>query len=121
MNEEYERDHPYSEAVVAGGLVFLSGCIPSETGTPMSADALLSAGMDVVERRLKLVGGGLEDVVKLTYFVTDMSLRDGANQQYLDLWDAPRPARTVIGVACLPRNSTLEIDVVARYRDSGSL
>ncbi|MCW2783080.1 MAG: putative endoribonuclease [Marmoricola sp.] len=118
MSADDDHDHPYSEAVIAGGLVFLSGCLPDNLPSPGTDQTPLSLAMDVVERRLKLVGGSLEDIVKLTYFVTDMSLREGANQQYLDLWDEPRPARTVIGVASLPRNSSVEIDAIARYRES---
>ena len=54
------------------------------------------------------------DVVKLTYFVTDMALRDHANAQFIELWPEPRPARTVVGVDELPRGAVVEIDAVAK-------
>ncbi len=115
-----DNDHPYSEAVVAGGLVFLSGCLPDESAAPFADDReLLAAAMKTVERRLRAVGGTLDDVVKLTYYVTDIGLRDAANLQYIDVWNVPRPTRTLIGVASLPRNSAVEIDAIARVTGAG--
>lgn len=116
-----ENDHPYSEAVTAGGLIFLSGCLPDDQAAPFAnGRELLDAAMKTVERRLQLVGGCLDDVVKLTYFVTDITLRDFANQQFVDIWDEPRPARTLIGVANLPRSASVEIDAIARCPNQGS-
>ena len=43
-----------------------------------------------------------------------MALRDHANEQFIELWPAPRPARTVVGVAELPRGAVVEIDAVAK-------
>ncbi|MFC5823651.1 RidA family protein [Nonomuraea insulae] len=108
--------HPYSPAVVAGGLVFVSGSLPlQEDGTVVGGErAALDAAMQTMRRRMATVGARLEDVVKLTYFVTDMALRDAANQQFLDLWPEPRPARTVVGVSMLPYGSVVEIDAVVK-------
>jgi enamine deaminase RidA (YjgF/YER057c/UK114 family) len=115
-----DNDHPYSESATAGGLVFLSGCLPEESAAPYAdADELLDAAMATVERRLRAAGGTLADIVKLTYFVTDIALREAANRQYTRLWDEPRPARTVIGVSSLPRNSAVELDAVARETATG--
>ena len=58
----------------------------------------------------------LEDVVKATYYLTDITLRDEANAQFCEVWPAPRPARTVVEVSGLPYGSVVEIDVVARAR-----
>lgn len=116
-----DNDHPYSEAIIASGLVFLSGCLPDEAAAPFAdARELLDAAMETVERRLRAVGGTLDDVVKLTYYVTDIGLRDAANLQYIDVWNVPRPTRTLIGVASLPRNSAVEIDAIARVSVEGS-
>jgi enamine deaminase RidA (YjgF/YER057c/UK114 family) len=111
-----DKDHPYLEAVVGNGLGFLSDCLPSTSNVPPGAGQLelLDAAVKTMERRLKSVGGTLDDVVKLTYLVTDISMREAANKQYLGLWDEPRPARTVIGMAVPPYNKKLEIDAIAR-------
>ena len=58
----------------------------------------------------------LADVVKVTYYVTDLSLRDEANEQFLGTWSEPRPARTFVGVKDLPYGATVEIDAIATAR-----
>ncbi|MCI2419565.1 RidA family protein [Saccharopolyspora sp. K220] len=111
-----DPQHPYSQAVVAGGLVFVSGSLPVlEDGTVVAdGRAALDAAVENMKKRMATVGADLADVVKVTYYVTDIALRDAANQQFLDLWQDPRPARTVIGVHELPYQSIVEIDAVAR-------
>ena len=108
--------HPYSDAVVAGGLVFVSGSLP------LRPDGVVVAGrseplreaMKTVQRRLATVGSGLDDLVKVTYYLTDISMRDEANRQFCELWLPPRPARTVVEVSALPYGAEVEIDVVGR-------
>jgi enamine deaminase RidA (YjgF/YER057c/UK114 family) len=114
-----DPQHPYSPAVVANGLVFVSGSLPVlADGTVVPGGrAAMDAAMAQLAERMATVGVGLEHVVKLTYFVTDIALRDLANEQYLELWPEPRPARTVVGVAQLPRDCVVEIDAVAKVPD----
>ncbi|BBZ02626.1 enamine deaminase RidA [Mycolicibacterium chitae] len=108
-------DHPYSDAVAVGDLVFVSGCLPvDEDENLIKGPDALDAALGMVERRLGSVGLGLPDVVKLTYFVTDIADRPAANDQYVRTWEEPRPARTMIGVAALPRGASVEIDAIAR-------
>lgn len=72
------------------------------------------AAVTQIGRRLEGTGAGLDDLVRLTYFVTDITLRKEANDQFEDLWPDSPPARSFIGVASLPRNANVEIEVVAR-------
>jgi enamine deaminase RidA (YjgF/YER057c/UK114 family) len=111
-----DPQHPYSSAVVANGLVFVSGSLPigPDGAVVEGGRAAMDAAMAQLVERMATVGVGLEHVVKLTYFVTDIALRDFANEQYIELWPEPRPARTVVGVAQLPRDAVVEIDAVAR-------
>jgi 2-iminobutanoate/2-iminopropanoate deaminase len=108
--------HPYSDAVVAAGLVFVSGSLPLRpdgvvvTGRRTALDEALTTA----RRRLATVGARIEDAVKVTYFLTDISLRDQANAQFMDAWPEPRPARTVVEVSALPYGAEVEIDVIAR-------
>ncbi|MFC6160199.1 RidA family protein [Kribbella jiaozuonensis] len=107
--------HPYSDAVVAGGLVFVSGSLPLRPDGVVvggRAEALTEA-METVRRRLATVNARVEDVVKATYYLTDITLRDEANAQFCEVWSEPRPARTVVEVAELPYGSVVEIDIVA--------
>jgi Putative translation initiation inhibitor, yjgF family len=69
---------------------------------------------------LATTGLNLGNVVKTTYFVTDVSLREEANQQFLEAFAEPRPARTFVEVSALPYGATVEIEAVAHAtHDSG--
>jgi regulator of ribonuclease activity A len=109
-------DHPYRAAVVAGGLVHVSGALGVDgagRAVPGRREAL-AAAMERLAERLATVGAGLTDLVKCTYYVTDVSLRAEANDQYRGLFPADPPARTFVEVAALPYGATVEIDALAR-------
>jgi len=73
----------------------------------------LDAALNEVERRLKSVGAKLSDVVKVTYFLRDVSLRTEANQQFVERFADPKPARSVVGVSDIPYGGIAVIDVIA--------
>lgn len=107
--------HPYSPAVTAGNLAFVSGALSVDlegNAVPGRTEAL-DAAIDRMTERLATVGGTLADVVKLTYYVTDLTLRDDANAQFVRLFAEPRPARTFLAVAGLPYGASVEIDAIA--------
>ena len=113
--ERATDEHPYSPAYAAGGFAFVSGALSIDTdgvAVPGRTEAL-DAAMDRMTERLATVGGRREDVVKLTYFVTDVSLRVEANAQFERVFTAPRPARTFLEVSSLPYGATVEIDCTA--------
>lgn len=110
-----DSDHPYSPATRRGNMVFVSGALSVDRDyQPVSGrrDAL-DAALDRMTERLATVDATPSDVVKLIYFVTDGSLREEANQQLLDAFTAPRPARSFVEVAGLPYGATVEIDATA--------
>lgn len=118
MTERNVEDHPYSDAITASGLVFVSGALPLKpdgtiVGGRMEA---LNAAIDTAQNRLATVGSHVEDAVKVTYFLTDISMRHEANIQFSDIWQSPRPARTVVEVSGLPYGANVEIDVIAQAR-----
>jgi reactive intermediate/imine deaminase len=106
----------YSQAVKAGGAVYLSGQIPLDPATM----ALVEGGMDAQIRRvfdnLKAVaeaaGGGLGDVVKLNVFLADLAHFSLVNTIMAEYFAAPYPARAAIGVAALPRGAGVEMDAI---------
>ncbi|WP_024794600.1 RidA family protein [Tomitella biformata] len=107
--------HPYSPAVAVGNLAFVSGALSIDSdgiAVPGRAEAL-DAAIDRMAERLATVGGTLADVAKLTYFVTDVTLREEANRQFERLFVHPRPARTFLEVNALPYGATVEIDAIA--------
>ncbi|WP_217562274.1 RidA family protein [Streptomyces sp. GbtcB6] len=111
-------DHPYSDTASIGHAVFVSGCLPVDKAENLveGRKEALDAALATVGRRLESIGLGLSDVVKLTYYVTDIADRSLANDQYVQHFTEPRPARTVVQVAALPRGASVEIDAIARRR-----
>lgn len=119
---EVSAQHPYSPATVAGGLAFVSGAlsIDAEGAAVPGRMAALDAAVDRMCERLATVGGELQDVVKLTYYVTDLTLREEANRQFERIFAEPRPARTFLEVSSLPYGASAEIDAVARVAGTGN-
>lgn len=108
---------PYSQAVKAGNLIFISGQIPIDP----KKDALVVGDFtaetrqvfDNIEAVCRAASIGLENVVKLNIFLTDLSNFDEVNQAMLQRFSAPFPARATIQVSKLPMNVNIEIDAIA--------
>ncbi|AIJ26131.1 RidA family protein [Amycolatopsis methanolica] len=118
-----DRAHPYSPARLVGDTAYVSGALAVDrAGEPVTgASEALDAALDRLEERLGTVGLCLADLVKLTYFVTDISLREAANDQLIARFEAPRPARSFLAVSALPYGATVEIEAVARRQaDDGT-
>jgi reactive intermediate/imine deaminase len=106
----------YSQAVRAGTTVYLSGQIPLDPATMQLVGAEPRAQITQVLENLARVaaaaGGSLDDVVKLTVYLTDLAHFPLVNEIMAKYFKEPYPARAAIGVAALPRNSQVEIDAV---------
>lgn len=108
---------PYSQAVLAGDLVFISGQIPLDPATghlvagdfPAEVERML-ANVDAV---LLAAGCDRSRVVKATVFVTDLSLFATLNDIYGRFFGDHRPARAVVQVSALPRGARVEMEAVA--------
>ena len=110
--------HPYSPTSEAGGFVFVSGSLSIDpSGAPVAgrSEAVVAA-TERLRDRLATAGLDLRDVIKTTYFVTDVTLRDETNLHDERTFAAPRPARTFVEVSRLPYGATVEIEAVA-YRN----
>ena len=110
---------PYSQAVQNGNLLFMSGQIPLD---PATGEAV-SGGIEVAVRRvfdnLKAVceaaGLGLENIVQLRVYLTDLgdfATVNGIMEEYMQ---PPYPARAAVGVASLPRGVAIEIEATAAF------
>lgn len=111
-------EHPYTPAFDAGDAVYVSGALsvdPAGVAAVGPADSLRAALL-TLRRRLATVDLDLEHVAKLTYFVTDVTMRDEANVQFAAAFAAPRPARTFVEVSALPYGCTVEIEATAVHR-----
>jgi reactive intermediate/imine deaminase len=106
----------YSQAIDANGLVFLSGQIPLDPATMEVVDGDFEARARRVFDNLAAVaeaaGGSLDDVVKLTVFLTDLGNFATVNVVMEDYFSEPFPARAAVGVASLPKGVDVEADAI---------
>ncbi len=108
---------PYSQAVRAGSMLFVSGQIPidPETGKLVQGsfkDKARRALMNLVSI-VEASGGSIENIVKVTVYLTDISRFPEFNQVYEDIMKGHKPARAVIGVASLPAGAEIEVEAIA--------
>ncbi len=112
---------PYSQAVRAGGFVFVSGQIPIDP----EMGALVKGGIErQAEQALKnlrevlrAAGLTMRDVVKVTVYLANMEDFARFNEVYSRFFEKPYPARSVIEASRLPRNALVEIEAIARCRE----
>lgn len=107
---------PYSQAVRAGGVVYLSGQIPLDpaTGELVSADIATEARrvFDNLKAVCEAAGGTLDDVARVGIYLMDLSDFAAVNAVMAEYFQAPYPARSTIQVAGLPRGARVEVDAV---------
>ena len=106
----------YSQAIKAGNLVFLSGQIPLDPASMDVVDGDFEARARQVFDNLRAVaeaaGGDLNQVVKLTIFLTDLGNFATVNSVMEDYFEQPFPARAAVGVASLPKGVDVEADAI---------
>lgn len=107
---------PYSQGVMAGNLVFVSGQLPinAETGEmPADIKAQTAQSIENIKAVLAEAGATLDNVVKTTVFLADMSLFGAMNEVYAENFKAVYPARAAYAVKELPKQALVEIEVIA--------
>jgi len=108
---------PYSQAIRAGHLVFVSGQIPLDPATGTIAEGDIAAQTRRVMENLAAVlaaaGLSFAHVVRTTIFLADMNDFSTVNEAYGKYFAEPYPARATVQVARLPRDVRVEIDVIA--------
>jgi reactive intermediate/imine deaminase len=106
----------YSQAIQAGGLVFLSGQIPLVPATMEVVDGDFEARARQVFKNLQAVaeaaGGNLNNAIKITVFLTDLDNFAIVNAVMEEFFEQPYPARAAVGVASLPKGVDVEADAV---------
>ena len=108
---------PYSQAIIAGELVFCSGQLPLDP----SSGQLLTGSIEDQTRRvldnlravLEGAGSSLKHVVKTTIFLADMNDFANVNAAYAEYFEQEPPARSTVQVARLPRDARVEIEAIA--------
>ncbi len=108
---------PYSQAVIAGRMVFTSGQIPLVPDTGVFVEGGIDEQTEQVLRNLAAVleeaGASLDDVVKTTVFLADMDDFAAMNEVYGRFFLKQPPARSTVQAARLPRDARVEIDAIA--------
>ena len=108
---------PYSQAIKAGTLLFLSGQIPLDPAT----GAIVEGGIEAETRQvfhnigeiLKAAGVSFDAIVSATVYVADMNDFGKVNEIYATYFASPAPARATVQVARLPKDARVEIQVIA--------
>jgi reactive intermediate/imine deaminase len=106
----------YSQAVRHQGLVFISGQIPLDPESmeivPGGIEAQIKRVFDNLSAVCTAAGGSLDDIVKLTIFLTDMGDFPQVNTIMGQYFTTPYPARAAVGVAALPKGVSVEMDAI---------
>ena len=110
---------PYSQAVRAGDLLFLSGQVPIDPSTGHIIDGDVAAQtrrvLDNLGAVLAAGGRSFTDVLRTTVFLADMNDFSAMNAVYAQYFSEPYPARSTVEVARLPKDARVEIDMIASY------
>ena len=108
---------PYSQAVIANGMVFTAGQIALDPATMQIVEGDVQAQAEQVMKNLAAVlaeaGASFSSVVKTTIFLRDMTDFQAVNEVYGRALGESRPARSTVAVSGLPRDVRVEIEVVA--------
>jgi 2-iminobutanoate/2-iminopropanoate deaminase len=106
-----------SQAVVSNGLIFTSGFIhvsPDGEMVEGSTEDKFKQVMSNIEEVLKAGGADLNDILKATIYVTDISILGDLNKLYVTYFEEPYPVREAVCVKDLPLGASIEISVIAR-------
>lgn len=110
---------PYSQAVRSGNTLYLSGQTPLDAATGVLVAGDITAQARQVFENLKAVlaaaGASFDDVVRVGIYLTDLGNFTAVNEVMKQYFHEPYPARSTIGVAALPRDAQVEIDMIATF------
>lgn len=108
---------PYSQAIEANGIVFVSGQLPIDPATGEFAQGgvkeLTRQSLKNMQNILAEVGLTMENVVKTTVFLADMADFADMNSVYAEFFPGTCPARSAVAVKTLPKNALVEIECIA--------
>jgi 2-iminobutanoate/2-iminopropanoate deaminase len=108
---------PYSQAIRAGSLLFVSGQIPLDPATGQMVDGSIGEQTHRVFQNLGAIleaaGTSFDQVVRTTVYLADMNDFAAMNEVYGTYFSSPAPARATVQAARLPRDARVEIDLIA--------
>lgn len=107
---------PYSQAIVANGLIFTSGQIALDSQNQMSKGGIEAQTKQVLENLsaiLQAHNSSLQKVIKTTIFLADMADFGVVNEIYAQAFGSHKPARSTVAVKSLPKDALIEIECIA--------
>ena len=107
---------PYSQAIEANGMVFVSGQLPIDAATGQMAEGIegqARQSLENIKHILEEAGLTMGNIAKTTVFLQDMSLFAGMNGVYATYFDGAFPARSAVAVKALPKDALVEIECIA--------
>lgn len=108
---------PYSQAIEVNGMIYLSGMLPIDCVTGNFVHGGIKEQTTQIFVNIKAVlsaaGANIDNVVKTTVYLSDITLFDGMNQIYSNQFSEPFPARSTVAVKDLPKNALVEIEIIA--------
>lgn len=111
---------PYSQAIVAGDFVFVSGQIPLDPASGRLVTGDIGVQTERVMKNLagilEAAGSSLDLAVKATIYLADLADFEGMNQTYAQAFRGDPPARATVQAAGLPKGALLEIEMIALKR-----
>ena len=109
---------PYSQGITIENLVFVSGQLPIDPATGSFAKGdikdLTRQCIRNIDAILKAAGTGLNNVIKTTIFVADLSNFTAVNEAYAEFFGESAPARSCVQVAAIPKGAAIEIEAIAK-------
>lgn len=111
---------PYSQAIVTGNLIFVSGQLPIDPATGAFAEGVIKEltrqSLTNIKHILETEGACMSDVVKTTVFLADMADFADMNAVYAEFFASPFPARSAVAIKTLPKNARVEIECIAEKK-----
>lgn len=106
---------PYSQAILAKNMIFISGQLPvlKDSTIPATIEEQTRAACENIKAILNSIGLSLSNVVKTTVFMTDLSKFSRMNEIYSGYFNENPPARTTVEVKALPKGAMIEIEAIA--------
>ncbi len=108
---------PYSQAIHANGMIFVSGQLPVDPSTGNFAEGdikdLTRQSLNNIKSILEEAGSSMQKVVKTSVFLADMDDFAAMNEVYAQFFEQPFPARSAVAVKTLPKGARVEIECIA--------
>jgi len=107
---------PYSQGILANGMLFISGQLPLDAKTGEMAEGISAQTRQILENIKSIVteaGGSMDNIVRCGVFLKNMDDFAEMNEVYKEFFNAPAPARTTVEVSRLPKDPRIEIEAIA--------